>query len=94
LIERLNDDLVDDDRAWRKVKGFKKVNAARRGYLTRDECIRLINARDPASGFRSLVHAALLTAMRASCAISAYAISQEAGCMSREARVIAVVPLH
>jgi integrase len=54
--------LVDDDLAWRRVKPFGKVNAARPGYLTLDEAVRLINACAPE--FRPLVRAALETGAR------------------------------
>ena len=56
--------LVDDDLAWRRVKPFADVDAARPGFLTVAEAKRLINAADKASGFRDLVHAALLTGCR------------------------------
>jgi integrase len=53
---------VESDLAWRKVKPFKNVDAARLRYLTVAEAKRLINASDPE--FRPLVHAALLTGAR------------------------------
>jgi integrase len=56
--------LVDDDKAWRRVKPFGKVTAARARFLTVEEAQRLINAADPASGFRDMVHAALITGCR------------------------------
>jgi integrase len=56
--------LVPDDVAWRRVKPFREVNAARPGYLTIAEAKRLINAADRASGFRDLVQGALLTGCR------------------------------
>jgi integrase len=40
------------------------VDARRPGFLSLDECQRLINAADAASGFRDLIHAALLTGAR------------------------------
>jgi integrase len=53
---------VPSDAAWRRVRAFKGVDAARLRYLTVDEAKRLINA---ASGdFRALVTAALQTGMR------------------------------
>jgi integrase len=64
LNKAFNDGRVDDDRAWRRVKPFRNVNAARPGFLTVEECKRLINAADAASGFRDLVHAALATGAR------------------------------
>jgi integrase len=54
--------LVDSDAAWRKVKSFKSVDAARLRYLTVDEARRLVNASDP--DFRLLVQAALQTGCR------------------------------
>src|SRR3984893_14466360 len=53
---------VDSDIAWRKVKPFKRVDAARIRYLTIAETMRLINACDP--DFRLLVQAALMTGAR------------------------------
>jgi integrase len=53
---------VDSDIAWRKVKPFKRVDAARIRYLTIAEAMRLINACD--SDFRLLVQAALMTGAR------------------------------
>jgi integrase len=47
---------VDDDTAWRRVKAFDQVAAARPGFLSVAECQRLINAAE--------VHAALLTGCR------------------------------
>jgi integrase len=55
---------VDDDIAWRKLKPFSKVGAQRPGYLTVEQSRRLINAAEAATGFRNLVHAALLTGCR------------------------------
>jgi integrase len=53
---------VPSDAAWRRVRAFKGVDAARLRYLTVDEAKRLINA---CSGdFRMLVVAALQTGMR------------------------------
>jgi integrase len=53
---------VASDAAWRRVKPFKGVDAARVRFLTVDECRRLVNAADP--DFRLLVQAALLTGAR------------------------------
>ena len=53
---------VPSDSAWRKVKRFKGVDAARLRYLTLAEARRLINACDP--DFRLLVQAALQTGAR------------------------------
>ena len=62
LNHAFNDGKVESDVAWRKVKPFKKVDAARVGYLTVAEAKRLINACD--SDFRLLVHGALATGAR------------------------------
>jgi integrase len=53
---------VDSDIAWRKVKPFQGVGAARVRYLTIAEAKRLINASEP--DFRLLVQAALMTGAR------------------------------
>ena len=51
--------------AWgRRLKPFRKVEAARIRYLRVAEAKRLINAADRESGFRDLVRAALLTGCR------------------------------
>jgi integrase len=56
------DGKVASDAAWRQVKPFQRVDAARIRYLTVAESQRLINAA--ASDFRQLVQAALLTGAR------------------------------
>src|SRR6266487_2544425 len=53
---------VASDDAWRRVKPFKAVETARVRYLTEAECVRLVNACEPA--FRNLVSGALLTGCR------------------------------
>jgi integrase len=53
---------VASDDAWRRVKPFKAVDAARVRYLSESECVRLVNACEPA--FRNLVRGALLTGCR------------------------------
>jgi integrase len=53
---------VPTDAAWRKVRSFQKVSAARVRYLTDDEATRLVNACPP--DFRVLVTAAVLTGCR------------------------------
>ena len=53
---------VGDDTAWRRVKPFGKVNAARPGFLTVEESARLIHAAS--DEFRPMIHAALLTGSR------------------------------
>lgn len=66
LNKAFNDGLVNEDVEWRRFKPFEKVHAARPGYLTLEQAKRLINAADRDSGFRDLVHAALLTGARRS----------------------------
>jgi len=61
---------VANDDAWRRVKPFKAVDAARVLYLSADECVRLVNACAPA--FRNLVRGALLTGCRYSELTSMY----------------------
>jgi len=53
---------VLSDAAWRHVKKFKGVDAARSAWLTTEQSRRLINACS--SDFRKIVHAALLTGAR------------------------------
>jgi integrase len=53
---------VASDDAWRRVKPFKGVETARVRYLSEAECVRLVNACEPA--FRNLVHGAILTGCR------------------------------
>ena len=53
---------VASDDAWRRVKPFKAVEIARVRYLSEAECVRLINACEPA--FRNLARGALLTGCR------------------------------
>jgi integrase len=53
---------ADNDLAWRNLKPFRSVDAARVRYLTIAEAKRLINACDPA--FRPLVEAGLQTGCR------------------------------
>ncbi len=62
LNHAFHNDEVPSDLAWRKVKPFKKVDAARLRYLTIAEAKRLINASEP--DFRLLVQAALQTGAR------------------------------
>ena len=50
------------DNAWRRVSPFKSVDTARVRYLTEAECVRLVNACEPA--FRNIVRGALLTGCR------------------------------
>jgi integrase len=53
---------VASDDAWRRVKPFRAVETARVRYLAETECVRLVNACEPA--FRNLVRGALLTGCR------------------------------
>jgi integrase len=53
---------VASDHAWRRVKPFRAVETARVRYLSEAECVRLVNACEPA--FRNLVRGALLTGCR------------------------------
>jgi integrase len=53
---------VASDDAWRRVKPFRGVESVRARYLSEAECVRLVNACEPA--FRNLVRAALLTGCR------------------------------
>ena len=55
---------VADDIAWRRLKPFGRVDAARPGFLSAEDAGRLIKAADADSGFRDLVHAGLLTGCR------------------------------
>jgi integrase len=55
---------VGDDTAWRRLKGFDRVEAARPGFLSVEEAQRVINAADAPSGFRDLVTGALMTGAR------------------------------
>jgi len=64
LNHAFNNDLVHDDKAWRKFKPFAKVDRANERFLSLEEAQRLINAADAESGFRDMVHAALLTGCR------------------------------
>lgn len=57
-------DLVSNDTAWRRLKPFAKVDAARPEFLTEAEAQRLLNAADKDSGFRDLILAALHTGAR------------------------------
>ncbi|HEX2020073.1 MAG TPA: site-specific integrase [Aurantimonas sp.] len=55
---------VADDTAWRRLEPFSRVDAARQEFLSVEEAQRLLHTSDAASGFRSLVHGALLTGCR------------------------------
>jgi len=62
LNQAWRDEKVSTDKAWRSVKPFENVDAARKRYLEVAEATRLINASDPV--FRPLAHAALATGAR------------------------------
>ena len=62
LNHAFRDELVASDAAWRKVKSFKDVDAARVRYLTVEQARRFLNASD--SEFRPLAQAALQTGCR------------------------------
>ncbi len=62
LNHAFGDGKVPSDKAWRKVKPFKSVDAARIRYLAIAEAKRLVNATDP--DFRKLVQAGLQTGAR------------------------------
>jgi integrase len=55
---------IDSNVAWTRAKAFAKVDRPRDRILDITEAKRLINAADETSGFRDLVHAALLTGCR------------------------------
>lgn len=62
LNQAFRDGRVDSDVAWRAVKPFREVEAARVRYFTVEEAQRLVNAAQ--GSFRHLVNAALLTGAR------------------------------
>lgn len=62
LNHAFNHGKAPSDNAWRKVKPFKQVDAARVRYLKVAEAQRLLNASDPE--FRPMVQAALETGAR------------------------------
>ncbi|AZG75900.1 tyrosine-type recombinase/integrase [Methylocystis rosea] len=62
LNQAFRDGKTDSDAAWRAVKPFREVEAARVRYFTVDEAQRLVNAAQGA--FCHLVNAALLTGAR------------------------------
>ena len=63
LNHAFQDGHVASDEAWRRVKPFREADAARLRYLTRAECMRLVNAC-AGQDFRNLVNAALLSGAR------------------------------
>jgi integrase len=62
LNQAYRDGKATSDDAWRRVKPFPKVDAAKVRYLKDDEAVRLMNASDP--DLRAIVTAALLTGCR------------------------------
>ena len=62
LNQAFRDGNAPSDVAWRSVKPFREVDAARVRYFTTDEVRRLVNAAQ--GEFRSLVNAALFTGCR------------------------------
>ncbi len=62
LNHAFNENKTELDAAWRKVKPFKSVDAARPRYLSLAEAKQLVNACEPE--FRPLVQAALQTGAR------------------------------
>ncbi|MGA7750344.1 MAG: tyrosine-type recombinase/integrase [Gallionella sp.] len=56
------DDLVSDDKVWRKVQPFQNVEEPLTRFLTGSEATRLLNACRP--DFRNLVKAGLFTGAR------------------------------
>lgn len=62
LNRAFQDDLVDNDSVWRKVKPFENADEPITRFLTEAESTRLVNASDP--HFRPLVKAALFTGAR------------------------------
>ena len=64
LNRSFKDGLLQEDKAWRRFELFHKVEIARERALTITEAQRLIYAADERSGFRNLLHAALLTGCR------------------------------
>lgn len=62
LNHAFHEGKIASDEPWRKVKPFREADAALVRYLSSDECVRLVNACDPA--FRDLVRGALVTGCR------------------------------
>ena len=62
LNHAYNEDRVDSNSAWSRVKPFKNVESARINYLERQNAVRLVNSCP--DDFKSLVKAALLTGCR------------------------------
>lgn len=79
LNRAFNEGRVPDDTAWRRVKPFGKVSAARIRYFTPAELEALLEAAEP--WFRSVLQAALFTGARWSeiCAIKARDLDLRSG---------------
>ncbi len=60
--ERVAGIHIPTNRAWARVKPFRRVSKANIRYLTENECSRLLNGCRP--DFRQLVHGALMTGCR------------------------------
>lgn len=79
-------DLVDSDKAWRRLRPFKGVSAARVRYLSYAEVGRLDNAIEPE--FRPLLRAALHTGARYGqlCALRVADFNPDAGTLRLSSR--------
>jgi integrase len=64
LNKAFENGVAQNATAWKRVKQLRNTTQARHRILTVEEAQRLINAADGPSGFRDLVHAALLTGAR------------------------------
>jgi integrase len=62
LTHAFRQNKVSSDAAWRQVKPYERVDAARIQFLTIAEAQRLVNASDPE--FRPMIEAALATGCR------------------------------
>lgn len=62
LNKAFEDGKAKDDKEWRRVRPFEKVDVPRVRFLTEAESVRLVNACN--AEFRPLVRAALLTGAR------------------------------
>jgi integrase len=62
LSHSFHEGRTNSDDAWRKVKPYREVDAPVVRFLSVEECVRLVNACEPA--FRDLVRGALLTGCR------------------------------
>jgi integrase len=80
------DDLIDSDKAWRKLKPFRGVERARIRYLDHAEVARLDNAIDPE--FQPLLRAALFVGCRygALCALKVADFNADAGTLRLSTR--------